>query len=105
MTRQQHEKTIEEPFAYEIERDIHGTLWLLQTDPTDRVVYHKVRLFQEGWFCSVNDLIVALCEIKKWVKNIEERKHLAMRVILGCKPVALNMYYLVKEAIEDKIFF
>jgi hypothetical protein len=103
MRIQQHEKIIEE--AYEIERDGNGVLWLVQTDSTGRVVYHKVRLFQEGWLCSVNDLIFALCELKKWVKNTEERKHLANRLILSCKSVSFDIYYLVKQALEDKSFF
>jgi len=104
MTTQQHEKTIEKTFSYEIERDGYGALWLLQTDKTGRVIYHKVYLFTEGWFCSINDLVRALCILKGWVDDVEERKRLANRLILGCKGVSWNIYYLVKEAIEDKTF-
>ena len=104
MIRQQHEKTIEKAFSYEIERDGHGALWLLQTDKSGRVVYHRIYLFTEGWFCSINDLIRALCEIRAWVDDIEERKRFANRLILSCKSVSWNIYYLVKEAIEDKTF-
>lgn len=105
MIRQQHEKVIKESFGYEIERDIHGTLWLLQTDPTGRVVYHKVRLFQEGWGCGINNLINALCTLKAYVKNLEERKHLAIRILTACEDVSWNIYWLIQESIENKRTF
>ena len=100
MTIQQHEKTIEKAFGYEIERDIDGTLWLLRTDPTGRIVYHRVRLFEEGESCSINDLIRALCELKKWVDNVQERNTLAMRLILSCESVLSD----IRRALKDKAF-
>ncbi|WP_288007633.1 hypothetical protein [Thermofilum sp.] len=78
------EKEEERSFAYLLESDF-GDIYLLQTDPSGRVVYNKWFLFNKDE-CSVRKLAYAISFIHKTVDPIDEEK-IVLDAISACRPV------------------
>jgi len=79
------EEKRERPFVYNIENDF-GDIYLVETDPTGRVVYNKWFLFNKHE-CSELDLAEAIAYVKKTVVDPREKKAIVLDVISSCLPV------------------
>jgi hypothetical protein len=71
-------------FAYLLENDF-GDIYLLQTDPSGRVVYNRWFLFNKHE-CSERKLANAISIIHKTVDPIDEEK-IVLDAISACRPV------------------
>ena len=76
-------------FVYHIENDF-GDIYLYETDPTGRVVYDKLFLFNKHE-CSELDLADAIAYVKKTVVDPQERKAIVLDVISSCLPVVKKL--------------
>jgi hypothetical protein len=88
MTEMDYEEVEEEEkgpaFVYLLENDF-GDIYLLQTDPSGRVVYNRWFLFNKHE-CSVRKLANAISIIHKTVDPIDEEK-IVLDAISACRPV------------------
>jgi len=73
------------PFAYLLENDF-GDIYLLETDPSGRVVYNRWFLFNKHE-CNENKLASAISFIHKTVDNPWDKERVVLDAISACMPV------------------